>query len=153
MRPIFRLRGFAFVPCCLFLSGLAAAGESAPYAKPVEPVPPEVHGYCYADSPTVYFSAAFSSAPVGGPGGDTHQETLRRRSNTMVAWREAFESYLKQEYGSAGLVQCAMEDSLSKAQSSRQTLLDHFRSNNASYTIKRVFVETDWAYSVSPNPS
>ncbi len=147
MHRIAHLTVIAILPCSLFFSAQAPAGESPADGQPVKPVPSVVHGYCYADSPTVYFSAAFSSPPVGGPGGSTHQETLRIRSNTNVAWREAFEAYLKQEYGVSGLTQCAMEDSLHQAQVARQTLLDHFRRSNAGYTIKRTFVETDWAYS------
>ena len=137
------------VLCCLLISGPAAAGESPPTAQPVKPVPPVVHGYCYADSPTVYFSAAFSSAPVGGPGGSTHQETVRILGNTATAWRLAFEAYLKTKYGAAGLTQCAMEDSLAKAETARKALLDNFRSRNPGYAIKRTFVETGWVYSDS----
>lgn len=76
MRRIARLTGFGFALFCLFFSGSTAAGEGPAFATPVKPVPAIVHGYCYADArkATVYFSAAFSSPPAGGPGGGTLAE-------------------------------------------------------------------------------
>ncbi len=154
MRRIARLTDSALVLVCLFFSGSIAAGESPAYAQPVKPVPPVVHGYCYADGrdSTVYFTAAFSSPPVGGPGGTTLQETTRITGNTIVAWRDAFERYLSEKHGSGGFIQCALEDSLPQAQTSRQALLDKFRRDNASYTRKRSFVETGWVYSAPTSP-
>lgn len=140
--------------CCLLISGPAAAGESSGFATPVKPAPAVVHGYCYADASkyTVYFSPAFSSATVGGPGGSTPPEAMGKLTATLTAWQDAFKAYLAQKYNAIGLIQCALEDTLPKAQSSRQALLDDFRNRNPGYTVKRTFVETDWAYAGSPSP-
>jgi hypothetical protein len=151
MRRIAYLTDVGFVLCCLLIAGSTSAGEAPPFEQAVKPVPAVVHGYCYADAlkKWVYFSAAFSSPPVGGPGGTTQQETLRILGSTSEAWRRAFEAYLTKKYGNAGFVQCAMEDSLPQAQARRQELLDKFRRDNDSYyASKRTFVETDWVYAV-----
>lgn len=151
MRRFACLMDFGSVLCCLFIAGSTSAGEAPPEGQAVKPVPSVVHGYCYADAlkKTVYFSAPFSSPPVGGPGGNTQQEILRILGNTSQAWRMAFEAYLKQEYGNAGFVQCAMQDSLPQTQVARQALLDQLRRDNDSYyASKRTFVETGWVYAV-----
>ncbi len=149
MRRVTHLTNLVLVVSCVFFAGGAAAGESSPYAQGFKPAPAVVHGYCYADASenTVYFTPAFSSATVGGPGGSTAPEALAKTSATMTVWQNAFQEYLSETYGARGLIRCALEDTLEKAQSSRQPLLDHFRRSNAGYTIKRTFVETDWAHS------
>lgn len=150
MRRIAYLTDFGFMLFCLFFSGSNIAGEAPPEGQELKPVPAVVHGYCYADAKTtVYFSAAFSSPPLGGPGGRTQQEILRILGNTREAWRSAFEAYLKQKHGNAGFVLCAMQDSLPLAQTAWQALLGELRRDNAGYY--RKFVETGWVYSVPAN--
>lgn len=151
MRRIACLTDFGFGLCCLFIAGSTSAGEAPPYEPAIKPVQAVVHGYWYADAlkTTVYFSAAFSSLPLGGPGGNTPQEIVRILTNTSAEWRREFEAYLTQKYGNAGFAQCAMEDSLPQAQAKWQGLLDKFRRDNTSYyTSKCVFIETGWVYTV-----
>lgn len=113
-----------------FASGSARAGEPrTPVSKS-----PTLAFACMADGGRVeYDSAAFVTKNPG--------PTYEDHSKHLVAMRQAFEAYLKQQYGNGGLVQCAQYDTLAE--------IEKWLQWRKEYQVGRNYqlVTTDWTYS------
>ena len=113
-----------------FASGSARAGEPrTPVSKS-----PTLAFACMADGGRVeYDSAAFVTKNPG--------PTYEDHSKHHVAMQQAFGAYLKQQYGSGGLVQCAQYDTLAE--------IEKWLQWRKEYQVGRNYqlVTTDWTYS------
>lgn len=113
-----------------FACGSARAGEPR---KPVSKSPTLAFA-CMVDGGRVeYDSAAFVTKNPG--------PTYEDHSKHLVAIRQAFDAYLKQQYGSGGYVQCAQYDTLAEIEKWLQWRKEYQVGRNYQLVI------TDWTYS------